>query len=125
MKFSEAMDKLKEGSKVTRKPWSGGLYFLMQEGDVKSFQPKLSPYIYNEDIMVSEGWTLDNEDGEFKFCDIIPYLQKGAKAKLKEWREAHIFLDPSSHELLLHSMEQFPYLPDFPSFVAEDWMVIE
>ena len=125
MKFNEAMDKLKEGAKVTRNPWREGVYFLIQEGDVKSFQPKITQYIYNEDIMVSEGWLVDKDDTEYKFSDIIPFLQKGHKAKLKEWSDSFIYLDYSTKSLVLHSMDTFPFALNFDAFTAEDWMVIE
>lgn len=125
MKFCEAMEKLKNGSKVTREPWKQGVYFLMDGNDVKSFQPKLAPYIYNEDIMVSEGWILDGQEGEFKFCDIIPYLQQGSKAKLKEWKEMFIYLDQTVKGLVVNSMDIFPFTPQFNDFVAQDWVEIE
>lgn len=125
MKFSEAMEKLKSGSKVTRQPWAQGVYFLMQGDEVKSFQPKLSPYIYNEDIMVSDGWLIDENPDKYKFCDIIPFLQKGSKAKLKAWNEMFIYLDASTKSLVVHSMDAFPFLPDFESFVAQDWIEIK
>ncbi len=125
MKFCEAMDKLKSGAKVTREPWREGVYFLMEKEDVKSYQPKLTSYIYNEDIMVSDGWVIDGIEKEFRFCDIIGYLQQGAKAKLKDWKEMFIYLDQSTKGLVCHSMDAFPFTPQFADFVAQDWMVLE
>jgi hypothetical protein len=124
MKFCEAMDKLKEGAKVTREPWKEGVYFLMQNEDVKSFQPKLVPYIYNEDIMISGGWLVDDNEEEYSFCNIIPFLQQGSKAKLSDWKEMFIYLDRSTKSLVCHSMDAFPFTPQFSDFVSEDWMVI-
>lgn len=127
VKFSEAMEKLKSGSKVTRGAWGKNVYFMMIGNEVKSVQPKLSHYIYNEDIMVSDGWTVDKEgtEKEYKFCDIIPFLQKGAKAKLKDWEECFIYLDVQSKSLVLHAMESIPFVPNFESFAAQDWIEIE
>lgn len=122
MKFCEAMDKLKSGSKVTRQPWKGGVYFIMDGTDVKSMQPKLTPFIYSEDIMVSEGWQIVGNETELTFCEIIPYLLQGEQAKLKEWGSTYIFLDAPNKMLVVHSMEIQPYIPDFGSFVAEDWI---
>lgn len=125
MKFCEAMGKLKEGKKVTRQPWAEGVYFLMEAGDVKSYQPKLAHYIYNEDIMVSDGWLVDAVEGEFKFGDIIEYLQKGYRARLKDWKEMYIYLDQSIQSLVVNSMDIFPFTPQFSDFVSQDWVVIE
>lgn len=122
MKFCEAMEKLKSGSKVTRHPWREGVYFLMEGNDVKSFQPKLSSYVYNEDIMVSDGWLVDDHEEEYKFCDIIGYLQQGSRARLKEWKETYIYFDTSMKLLAVHTMDAFPFIPDFESFVAQDWI---
>ncbi len=125
MKFCEAMDELRNGKKVTRNPWRQGVYFLMQGDDVKSYQPKISPYIYNEDIMVSDGWYVEGLDQEMKFCNIIPYLQQGAMARMDSWKEAWIYYDGSSKGLVVHSMDEFPFIPDFESFTAQDWIIIE
>tara|TARA_R110000868_G_scaffold336890_1_gene597820 strand:+ start:65 stop:439 length:375 start_codon:yes stop_codon:yes gene_type:complete len=122
MKFCEAMDKLKEGAKVTRQPWAEGVYFLMDGSDVKSYQPKLAHFVYNEDIMVSDGWLVDEVEGSFKFCDIIGYLQQGARARLNEWKEAFIYLDSTDKVLVINSMEIFPFTPQFSDFVAQDWI---
>ncbi len=125
MKFSEAMDKLKSGSKVTRHPWKDGVYFMMVNGEVKSFQPKLSPYIYNEDIMVSEGWIIEGKEDEYKFSEIIPFLLQHKKARLKEWKETFIFFDSQTKSLVVHSMDTFPFLPDFESFITQDWIELQ
>ena len=125
MKFSEAMDLLKSGSKVTREPWVGVVYFLMVEADVKAYQPKLTHYAYNEDIMVSDGWIVEGQEESYKFADIIPFLQKGLKAKLKDWVEMFIFLDRTTRLLAIQSVENFPFTPDFESFMAEDWLELK
>lgn len=127
MKFCEAMDLLKTGSKVTRHPWQEGVYFKMIGDEVKSFQPKLTPYIYDEDIMVSDGWLIDENNNfsdqkEYKFCDIIPFLTRGYKVKLKEWNETFVYFDRDSKILVVNSMSIFPFIPDFSSFIAEDWI---
>lgn len=98
---------------------------MIENGDVKSYQPKLAPFVYNEEIMVSDGWTVDGIDGEFAFCNIISYLQQGAKARFKDWKEMYIYLDHSVKGLVVNSMEVFPFIPQFDDFVAQDWMVIE
>lgn len=122
MKFCEAMDKLKSGSKVTRQPWKGGVYFIMEDGDVKSMQPKLVPFVYSEDIMVSDGWVVVGSELEYSFCKIIPMLQKGHHAALNTWKDMYIFLNAPTKMLVIHSMEVQPYIPDFGSFTSEDWI---
>jgi len=124
MKFSEAMEKLKNGAKVTRHLWGNNVYFLMDGNDVRSFQPKLTPYSYNEDIMISDGWLVDDKEEEMRFCDIIPCLQRGAKVSRKDWVEMYIYLDPVIKDLAVASMDSFPYAISFDSFVAEDWVEI-
>jgi hypothetical protein len=125
MKFNEAMESLQKGLKVTRQPWIGSIYFLMDGNDVKSYQPRLAPYNYNEDVMISDGWIVESMEGEYKFYDIIDYLQKGLRAYMKNWKESYIYLDKSSKALVIHSMEIFPFIPEFSSFIAQDWVVIE
>lgn len=122
MKFNEAMQLLEKGKKVTRNPWLGSIYFMMEDNDIKCYQPKLQPYIYNENIMVSDGWMVEGVEGEFKFYDIIDQLQAGKKCHLKEWKETYIYLDRSIKTLVIHSMEVFPFAIDFAAFMAQDWV---
>lgn len=125
MKFSEAMEALQKGSKVTRQQWLGSMYFLLDDKDVKSYQPKLVVYNYGEDIMVSDGWMIEGQEGEFKFYDIIDFLNKGKKAKLADWKDGYIKYDATSKYLVYHSMDIFPYQPDFEAFMANDWIIIQ
>ena len=129
MKFCEAMDLLKEGAKVTRQPWKGSMYFVMKGDDVKCFQPKLVNFLYSEDIMISGGWYIEGQDQvrnemTMTFCEIIPFLQKGCKAWLCDWKDSYIYLDNSTKSLVLYRMEMFPFIPDFESFVAHDWIEV-
>ncbi|CAB4128187.1 hypothetical protein UFOVP100_15 [uncultured Caudovirales phage] len=122
MNFCEAMVLLKSGSKITRNSWKGDVYFKMVGQDVKSFQPQLNRYYYNEDIMTSTGWMVNNEDGTYTFAEIIPLLLNGYKIKLRDWNEKYIFLDINERYLVLHSMEICAFTPDFDSFIADDWI---
>jgi hypothetical protein len=124
MKFSEIMDLLKSGSRVTREKWKDGVCFIYNAPDVISLQPRVTHFQYNESIMISEGWTIDTDySKEYKFSEIIPFLMKGSIAKLKEWKkDNYIYLDKPTKMLVFHSMETFPFIPDFESFIAEDWI---
>lgn len=124
MKFSEAMEKLQAGNKVTREAWGQSVHFKMTGCEVKSYQPVIAPYIYDESIMVSDGWLVDDKPEEYKFYEIIPFLQLGSTAKLKDWTDIFIYLDPSSKILVVHTSDSFPFLPDFESFIAQDWIVL-
>ena len=124
MNFNEAMKKLESGSKVTRQQWVGNVYFAMKGEDVKCYQPQLTAYSYDEDIMISDGWIIEDLEGEHKFYDIIDHLIKGKRAYRDTWKEKYIFFDKESKILVVHSMAIFPYALDFVSFVASDWVEV-
>lgn len=126
MNFVDAMDLLSNGSKVTRKVWED-MYFKQNGADenkVKCYHKKIDLFIYDETIMVSDGWIIENEDGEKKFSEIIPYLQKGLKAKLNSWKECFIYLS-NEGEILVQTMAVFPFSPSFEDFTSNDWIEIE
>lgn len=127
MKFCEAMDALQKGNKVTRQSWVGAIYFKMDGNDVKTYQPRAAIYTYTEDIMISDGWSVEGEEGQqFEFCDIIKYLQQGKKAWLQDWpeKEMYIHYDQSSQAIVLNSMETYAFIPAFDAFVAQDWVTL-
>ncbi len=124
MKFCEAMDLLKAGKKVTRNDWRDGLYFVMEEGKVNSYQPVVEHYLYTEDIMVSDGWMVEGVTESRPFCEIIQDLQKGMKAWMSDWKpEFYIQLDPTDG-LVLHKMSHFTFNPSFVDFKADDWIEV-
>lgn len=124
MNFCDAMDLLKAGKKVTRNDWRDGLYFVMEEGKVHSYQPVLEHYLYTEDIMVSDGWMVEGATEAKTFCEIIPDLQKGTRAWMSDWKpEFYIYLDPTDG-LVLHKMSQFSFNPTFADFKANDWIEV-
>jgi hypothetical protein len=122
MNFCDAMELLKSGKKVTRMDWKDDLYFVMEQGKVLSYQPVIEQYQYTEDIMVSEGWIVEDEEDEKLFCEIIPYLQQIKKAWMKTWdTNFYIYLDPE-YGLILHKMCVFSFHPCFEDFKSEDWI---
>lgn len=128
MNFTDAMDLLTSGKKVTRHDWKDGLYFIFEDGHVTSYQPILEPYQYNEDIMISNGWitedgwiTVDTTESR-KFSEIIPELKNGKRAWMIDWKEDfYIYFDPQ-HGLVIHKMSKFDYHPSFDDFQANDWI---
>lgn len=128
MNFSEAMEQLKSGKKLTRKPWEHSLYFVMNDkGEVESYQPKLTVYNYDEQIMLSEGWRVENMDLDEDKCfhEIVSFLQQGFRVRLKDWVNSYIFFDKSAQVLVIQTMDIFPFSPNFENFIKEDWMVLE
>ena len=125
MKFSEAMDRLKDGAKITRSAWKSDLYFKIEEGKIKSFQAALRAYTYDDDIMLSDGWMVEGDENTYKFYDIVHFLKNGKKAHLKTWNNMHIYFDRQHNSLIFHSMETTSFIPDFSSFLAEDWIEIQ
>lgn len=124
MKFSEAMDKLKGGSKITRTPWKDR-YFKMVDGAVITFKETVSHFQYDGDIMISGGWSVEGEPEELSFHEIIPYLRQGKRARLAGWnQEFSIALDASDGSLCLRSMESLPFVPEFEAFTKDDWIEV-
>jgi len=125
MKFCEAMEMLKTGSKMTRSVWTGSLYFLLDKDGkgISSYQPRFLDYSYDEDIMISDGWMVEGQESTMLFCETIPFLEDGKKARMADWDDAYIYLDRGEKKLVIYSMQPFPFVPDFASFAANDWMI--
>lgn len=127
MKFGEAMELMKKGSKVTRLKWGQGIYFQLVDGMVQSFESQIRVYSYDDEIMISEGWVVDDNPEEHPFYDIIPYLISGSKARLKNWKkDTYIYIEKGGRTPIIHTMERtFRVTPDLESFIASDWVEVE
>jgi len=124
MKFSEAMEAMINGSKVTRQGWVGSIYFVYENKEVQSYQPNVSSYIYDETIMVSDNWKIKGEDNTYKFYEVIDHLLQGKKAYLEEWKDNYIYYDETFNSIGLFSLQNFKYTPAFESFTAIDWVIL-
>lgn len=124
MNFCEAMELLKSGKKVTRKDWKDGLYFVMEDEKVITYQPIIEIYTYNEDIMVSDGWMVEGAEKPKKFCQIIQELQNGAKAWMNDWKSEFFIYLEGGGDLVIHKMGKLNYYPSFDDFKSEDWIEI-
>lgn len=123
MNFTEAMDKLKSGAKVSRLDWKD-MYFMMVGDEIKAFQYQLSHYLFNEEIMISEGWNILGDTELYTFCEITDFLRQGCSVKLKDWTDKFIYLDRNTKILILSKLETFMFIPDFASFISTDWIEI-
>lgn len=134
MNFKEAMELMKEGKKVGRSKWKKEFFFSLNGPLIKSYRESMSEFVYSEDIMISEGWVISEDNNhtekfnymkEYCFYEIMPFLLEGFLAKPKEWTEDFIFFQPNDKMLVRKSMEQYAFVPLFGDFISEDWMVIE
>ena len=129
MNFKDAMELLKSGSKVTRQAWlnqkDGDIFFKLSDNKVRAYRPSFQAFTYDEEIILSDGWLIDGQEGEHTFSDIIPFVQSGLRARLKSWNGSFIFLDKAANFLVLSSNGEFLFTPDFNSFIATDWVVLE
>lgn len=122
MNFKEAMEKLKTGSKVTRKKYEKDYYYVIEKDILVSYCPILGFFPYGADIMTSTGWMVDNDKNEYEFCEIIPVLKKGLRAYLSTWKDEYIYID--GHDLVIKSMGKCERPPIFDDFVAQDWIEV-
>jgi hypothetical protein len=125
MKLKDAIEKAINGSKITRKLWANDYYFQYVNNEIKAFANIISNYIYTESIMNSDGWILDNGETDRKFHEIIIPLRRGIGARLPHWENSFIFYDAPTGDLLIKTVGESHFAPDFASFSADDWMVIE
>ncbi len=122
MNLQESMEKLKSGSKVSRKTWGSDIYLMLVDGSVRSYQSALKYYSYTSIELISEGWQVEGiSDKEFSFPEIIPYLFNGRSAKKKEWVMSCIFLDESRTSITYKYMEEVEFTPGLDSLNAVDW----
>lgn len=125
MNFKTAMEALESGKKVTRKAWKD-IYYLIDGKEIKCYQPSLSPYSYNEEIMLSKEWLLNDGLTHYAFYEIIDFLRQGHTARMSDWSEGcYIYFDKELKVLVSSTIQPISFTPDFASFIAEDWMILE
>ncbi len=134
MDFQEAIEEMKNGKKISRSKWGNEIFFKLDGFAIKSYRESICEFVYSEDIMISEGWVIseDNKDtvefnymNEYSFYEIISFLKEGYLAKPKEWNDAFIFFHPEDKMLVKNSMHEYVFVPLFGDFVAQDWVIIE
>lgn len=128
MLFSEAMKEVIKGARVTRRPWLGTMYFERDkdnQNDIVCFQSMLAAFHYDDSIMISNDWLIEGCNEPLYFYDIVNHLQSGKKATLSTWeKDTYIYYDSVNKYLVMHQMHAMPYIPDFDSFIANDWEIV-
>ncbi len=124
MTFDEAMGVLKKGIKVTREGWKNSYHLSLEDDHVISYAPCVKYYIYDEDILISNGWLLGNDKKEYNFSQIIPHLRNGVRAKLKDWNDSYIYYSSQERDVMLYTIEQTKFIPNFKDFLADDWITL-
>ena len=127
MNFSDAIEKLKSGKKITRTPWRGEIWFEITDGELLSCQEHFEQYQYDESIMISNDWKLlgDKSDEEYSFCDLMGHLLNGRKAKEEYWQDMYIYYCPKDKQLIVSMTVYNSYTPIIDDFLAQDWIIKE
>ena len=123
MNFNDATIQLKAGNKITRNDWKG-IYLMIKDNQLKSFMPLISKYQYDNNIIISDNWRVNNEPHDFNFSDIIPFLLKGKKAYRKDWDDTFIYFEPIMKELVVSYIDESTFVPQFECFYKQDWVIL-
>lgn len=126
MNFSEAIEKLKLGCKVTRESWwKNGLYLTIEDNRLVCYTMSLEAYGYTPEIILSDGWIVSDMPGTHGFGFMIDALKAGHTAKLENWTYSYICICPQENEIILSSRTEYAMTILLSDFMAKDWMVVE
>jgi Protein of unknown function (DUF2829) len=128
MKFSEALEELKKGKRITRTGWEQKNFLQMdEEGNIENFVLNLEPYAYDQTIILSDGWIIKGGPEEQKpmtFLEAMQSVKMNCSICLPEWEEMWVNLDKATSQLVLNSYRTEPFTPTFTCFMLNDWEVV-
>lgn len=130
MKFSEAMQALKDGKKVSMPGW-GHIYIKIRRDDhggcIGSYNQVIDHFPWNLDTLMEDDWIVSGSQDPCSFEGVIYALRYGKTATKNnaDWVGKYIKLDKDSGEVVLVSYEPFPFNPSFKDLLRDDWFVVE
>lgn len=153
MYFDKALEFLKHGYKIKRKPWDG--YWVLEKGNVMMYFKdgqildlrETKDTIYTLLNIVSNDWeVMIPEDNLNTFCfgSAIEFLKKGEKLARKGWNGKGIFIKlqyPDKHSKMTHPYiyidttglntdndsapkNRVPWLASQTDMLSNDWIVV-
>jgi hypothetical protein len=123
MKFSDAMQSLKEGKKVSIPGW-GNIYIKQTDGKIDTWNLLADIFSWDLNTMMDGGWIIGGSDKISTFEDVIYALRYGNTARKTEWVDKFIKLDKDTGEIIIISYAPFPFNPTFRDLLREDWFVV-
>jgi hypothetical protein len=127
MKFSEAMQSLRDGKKVSMPGWSDIYIKGMSDEDgerIESFNMVVHKFLWDLNTLLEGCWLIGRGDKPSTFEDVIYALRMGATARKTEWVDRFIKLDKDTGEIIQISYAPFPFNPAFRDLLREDWFVV-
>lgn len=127
MKFIDAVESyLNDGKKIARREWKDLSFLQKYDGVINLYKPIYTFYIYDNSILLSDGWRVKGKEGTFKFYEILDYLKSGIPVYLDEWiyPDSYIIYSPADKNIVLHKMEKSNAALDIESTFATDWVVV-
>ncbi len=124
MKFSEALEQMKQGKKVKLPSWGGfwsfepeteSIFMHTKEGNVIEIRAT-NRLLYTIENILSDEWEVADESNTpilggcatFSFGEAIKYLKKGFKVARKGWNGKGIYLEMQKPDE--HSKMTLPYI---------------
>lgn len=127
MNFKEAFQELKNGKRLTRTGWEQKNFLRMDDnGEIQNFIIHMEPYLYDQSIILSEGWIIKdgNPDQKMPFLSALEAIKVGSSIALPEWDGMWVTLDKSTSQMILNSYRNEPFMPTFTCFMLNDWEVV-
>lgn len=127
MKFSEAMQALKDGKKVSLPGWDSLYIRFVDHVDgcrLVSFNLLADRFEWNLSTLMEDDWLVNGISEHCTFEGVINALRYGKSAKKADWDDKLIRLDQQSGEIIQISYAPFPFNPSFKDLLREDWFVV-
>lgn len=130
MNFTQAIELLTDGVKITRSSWYGNMYLQKENLDtgsclkatIKTYVKAVSNYSWSVEMFLSTDWMIGNDDSiTVKFAEAIQALKTGYRVKLPEWKDMYLEFDGQSKTVVLHHWVSHDYQLSFNDFCEEDW----
>lgn len=126
MEFSEALTELRNGKKIRRSTWNNELsYITIENGEVRGYTKATSSFGWDNNIILSDDWIVEDEEGFKSFPEAINALKQGKKVRLSNWKDQHIELDTQTNQIVLKHFIYGGYSPSFECYTANDWEILD
>lgn len=135
MDFKQAMEAMRKGAKIRRPSWEPSLHLRKVVVKIKdteetqeiiqAYRLQYNTFEWNLSTLDSNDWLIEGSLEEVPFEEVAVQLQKGKKARLKNWEDNFIILDKASNEIVFVHYAPYPFCPNFRCICSNDWVIYE
>lgn len=131
MNLQDAVEALKQGSKVRLKGWSKKSYIKMSDDidpEIKLYDEFSNYFIFDNKTLLTDGWySIGKEEIKYNFPEMLKQVRLGKLCRKDNWEEGkYLIYDRQTRDIVIKQTVEVPsFHMNLDSLILEEWEIFK